>query len=151
MSDKPRKVDIDPPELLDHIGIYLVRAAGVWKEQFAHDMAQNGYPWHQEARGAVLAHLGPSGIEQSALVTAMGVSKQAVQQLLDQLEKDGLIQRALSQTDRRSRRIELTALGLKDFKMRNQVKRAIENRWRERLGLHQFEELQQLLHQLTKE
>ena len=56
----------------------------------------------------------------------MGVSKQAVQQLVDQLEAQHVVRRVADPADKRARRVELTALGLADFAERNRVKRAIE-------------------------
>jgi DNA-binding MarR family transcriptional regulator len=124
----------DDTESIEHVGIVLWRAATMWRTEFREEMAKRGYPWHVSAAGEVLAHLGPSGISQSTLTERMGITKQAVQQLLDQLEEQGVVARVADPTDGRARRVVLTELGLRDFAERNRVKRAIEARYRERLG-----------------
>ena len=136
------------PETIDHIGIALWQAAWDWRRRMADEMAARGYPWHREARGEVLAHLGPSGRAQAELTAAMGMTKQAVQQLLDQLEEDGVIKRVLDPSDKRARRIELTELVLRDYAARTMVKRAIEERYRIRLGHDLFAQLEEALRRL---
>ena len=138
------------PETIEHIGIALWRAAWAWRAEMRREMARRGYPWHREARGEVLAHLGPGGRSQAELVAAMGISKQAVQQLLDQLEADGVIARAADPGDKRAKRVELTQLGLEDFAVRNAVKRKIEDDYRKRLGPERFAALVAALDQLRK-
>lgn len=136
-------------EILDHVGIALWRAASVWRREMGERMAEAGYPWHNWAAGAVLANLGPDGIGQAKLTEQMGMSKQAVQQLVDQLEAAGVVRRVPDPEDRRARRIELTELGLEDMRVRNQVKRDIESRYRALLGEDAFDGLIGALNKLA--
>lgn len=124
-----------------HIGVSLWQAAWAWRRAFAAEMAVRGFPWHKEARGEVLAHLGPSGRSQAELAAAMGMTKQAVQQLVDQLEADGVVRRVTDPSDKRARRVELTELGLKDYRARGMVKQMIEQRFRTKLGAESFDSL----------
>lgn len=134
---------------IDHIGIALWRAAQGWRERMREEMAARGFPWHQSAAGEVLAHLGPKGISQAVLTERMGLSKQAVQQLVDQLEAQGVVRREADPADGRARRIVLSELGLRDFAERNKVKRAIEADYRERLGETSFAALEAALAKLA--
>lgn len=143
-----KKIDNGTLSSIDHIGIALWRAARLWREQMTQEMAARGYPWHLEARGEVLSHLGPSGRSQTELTAALGMSKQAVQQLIDQLEKDGVVKRIADPKDKRAKRIEFTELGRKDFAERNKVKREIEEKYREKLGTKDFEALLSALKRL---
>lgn len=143
-----KKIDNGTLSSIDHIGIALWRAAHLWREQMTQEMAARGYPWHLEARGEVLSHLGPSGRSQTELTAALGMSKQAVQQLIDQLEKDGVVKRIADPKDKRAKRIEFTELGRKDFAERNKVKREIEEKYREKLGTKDFEALLSALKRL---
>jgi DNA-binding MarR family transcriptional regulator len=133
-TDMVKQIDDRDLESIEHVGIVLWRAATMWRTEFREKMAERGYPWHMTAAGEVLSQLGPSGISQSALTDLMGVSKQAVQQLVDQLEAQGVVRREPDPTDGRARTVMLTELGLKDFAERNRVKRAIEARYRDKLG-----------------
>jgi len=134
---------------IDHIGLALWRAAHDWRNRMRTELAARGYPWHQTAAGEVLAHLGPSGVSQALLTERMGLSKQAVQQLVDQLEAQGVVARAPDPNDGRARRIVLTALGLRDFAERNAVKRLIEQQYRDKLGAEAFAALAAALAQLA--
>ena len=133
----------DDPDLvtIDHVGVALWRAAIEWRRRMRAEMAVRGYPWHLGARGEVLAHLGPSGRSQAVLTESMGLSKQAVQQLLDQLEADGVVRRVGDLHDKRAWRVELTELGLADYAEQTRVKRAIETEYRQLLGEPLFDSL----------
>lgn len=134
---------------IDHIGVALWRAAHDWRNRMRAELAARGYPWHQSAAGEVLAHLGPSGISQALLTERMGLTKQAVQQLVDQLEAQGVVGRAPDPNDGRAKRIVLTGLGLRDFAERNRVKRLIETQYRDKLGAEAFAALEAALAKLT--
>ena len=85
----------DWPEALDHVGWRLWQATQRWKRELDDGLVAMGYPWAAEARANVIMHVGRSGIRQSELVRRMELSKQAVQQLLDELVADGIIERKL--------------------------------------------------------
>lgn len=143
--------DDDDIVLMDHIGVLLSRAAADWKSRMQEEMVGRGFPWHGEARGEVLAHIGPSGTSQSVLAERMGMTKQAVQQLVDQLVAERVVKRVPDREDGRAKRIELTALGRRDFVERNKVKRAIERRYRKTLGDNRFAQLEKALRMLTED
>lgn len=140
----------DNVELIDHIGVWLWRAALQWRSRMREEMVARGYPWHGEARGEVLAHVGPSGTSQAELPDRMAMSKQAVQQLVDQLVTDGVVARQLDANDKRARRIVLTELGLRDFAERNRIKRAIEAEYRIKLGDKRYGRLEKILRRLVE-
>ena len=52
-----------------------------------------GHSWFAEARANLLAHLDREGTPQAQLVTRMSVTKQAVQQFIDELVEDGIVER----------------------------------------------------------
>lgn len=133
----------------EHVGIALWRAALAWREEMRAEMVARGFPWHQGAAGEVFAHLGPSGRSQSQLTAAMGISKQAVQQLIDQLEAQGVVRRVTDSKDARAKRIELTELGLKDHREQIEVKALIEARYRKRIGAADFDVMMRALQQLV--
>lgn len=144
-----KSLDDNDLKSIHHIGVALWRAAHDWRNQMRAELATRGYPWHQSAAGEVLAHLGPSGISQALLTERMGLTKQAVQQLVDQLEAQGVVGRAPDPNDGRAKRIVLTELGLRDFAERNRVKRLIEAQYREKLGPEAFAALEAALAKLA--
>ncbi|HEY4201217.1 MAG TPA: MarR family transcriptional regulator [Devosiaceae bacterium] len=145
-----KNLDDNDLQAIDHIGVALWQAAASWRVRFRREMAERGFPWHDTAAGEVLAHLGPSGIGQTLLTERMGLSKQAVQQLLDRLEADGVVRRTADPGDKRARRVELTALGLADYAERGRVKRAIEAEYRDIVGDKLFRKLRKSLRLLAR-
>jgi DNA-binding MarR family transcriptional regulator len=146
-----KKIDDHPwPETLDHVGWLLWQATQRWKAELDAGLVEVGYPWAAEARANIIMHVGRSGIRQSELVRRMGLSKQAVQQLLDDLVKDGVVERKGDPEDRRGKLIVFTAAGRKLLADSNRVKRAIEARYREVLGPERFAEFMTMLDQLNR-
>ncbi len=134
----------DDPRFLAHLTV----AAAEARRAFRTDMAARGFPWHLNASGEVIAHLPPAGLSQAQLVASMGLSKQAVQQLLDQLEAAGVIRREVDPADRRARRVMLTELGRRDRDAQHAALIALEEQMRERLGKKLFAKLDKALRKL---
>jgi len=130
-----RSLDDDAmPPLIDHVGWRLWRLARQWKTEFDTAMAARGHGWMAEARGAVVGHLRPGGMSQSALPSAMGISKQAVQQLVDELVAEGIVERIPDPTDGRGRIVRLLPRGKQAIADGNEVKLEIEARYADRIG-----------------
>ena len=127
--------------MVDHVGVDLWRAALAWRERLEAEMVARGHAWYGDARGAVAAHLDPAGLPQATLTRRMGMTKQAVQQLLDGLERDGIVRREADPADGRGKRVVYTPTGLAALRDAIVVKRAIERDYRARLGLPGFDAL----------
>ncbi|MEO8877740.1 MAG: MarR family transcriptional regulator [Polyangiaceae bacterium] len=141
---------IDDNSLVDHIGVDLWRAATVWRERLHAEMVALGHDWYGDARGTIAAHLDPRGMSQSALVSRMATTKQAVQQLLDGLEADGIIRREPDPEDGRGKRVIYTAKGLAAQRDATRIKRKIERDFEAKLGARAFRELRASLRKLTE-
>ncbi|MEM7283836.1 MAG: helix-turn-helix domain-containing protein [Pseudomonadota bacterium] len=87
----------------DHIGWRLWHAASEWKVRFVDEMVAAGHSCYAEARSSVIPYIEPQGTKQSELVRMMGLSKQAVQQLVDDLEREGIVTRKADPDDRRGK------------------------------------------------
>src|SRR3954468_7920051 len=103
------------------LGAALAAAAEAHKARFRRQMAARGFTAHNGAAGEVLLHMNPHGMSQTALTAAIGLSKQAVQQLLDQLETGNYIRREPDPADKRAKRIVLTDFGAREFAERRKV------------------------------
>jgi DNA-binding MarR family transcriptional regulator len=137
------------PTLIDHVGWRLWRLARQWKEEFDGDMLARGYPWVTEARGAIIGHLRAGGLPQSELSGALAVSKQAVQQFVDDLVEEGAVERVDNPEDGRGKLVRLTPRGLAFIVDGNAVKREIERRYRNRIGRQRFDVLNAALDDLA--
>ncbi|MEW7007862.1 MULTISPECIES: MarR family winged helix-turn-helix transcriptional regulator [unclassified Lentilitoribacter] len=122
------------PEVIEHIGIKLWRANQDWKERFTTAMVDRGFHWYAEARGSLFQYMGPNGIAQIQLAEKAKISKQAVQQHLDDLEADGVIERVADPNDARKKHIKLTNQGVEAVRVANEIKLAIEEDYATLIG-----------------
>lgn len=141
------------PLLPTHVGIDLWRAALAWRERLHSEMVERGHAWYGDARSAIAEHLDPRGMSQAALVARVGLTKQAVQQLLDSLEADGIVKREADPNDGRAKRVTYTKKGLAALRDGVAIKRAIEREYRDKLGDKRYaalvESLRALLHEAS--
>ena len=129
----------------DHIGWTLWQATQAWRREFVAAMAAAGHSWFAQARGNLLVHIGPGGARQGDLAEKAGLTKQAVQQFVDELEADGIVTRSRDDKDARARRITLTPAGEAAMRDADRIKLQIEAAWRARLGSDAFDQLEALL------
>ena len=142
--------DLSYPAPIDHIGWRLWRLAWAWKVRFEAEMVGLGHAWFGEARSAVLAHLGPKGTPQSSLPGRIGLTKQAVQQLVDGLVEDGVVERRSGSGGPAQPIIALTPAGLAVMADADTVKRRIEADYRDMLGAGRFDGLSRILDELPE-
>lgn len=128
MTDKPTV------KLIDHIGVDLWTAAEAWKAAYTEAMVRTGHGFFEGAGYAVLQFVGPKGARPAEIARRLGVSRQAVQQLIDALEQDGIVTRDPDPEDRRAKIVRLTDVGAKAHWSGNIVKGEIEAKLIEALG-----------------
>jgi len=88
---------------------------------------------------------GPQGARPSELAARRGMTKQAVNYLLGELERRGYLERRADPDDRRSKRVALTPRGeLAALTIRDAV-HEVERDWEHRLGRERFAQLRGLL------
>ncbi len=135
-------------DLIDHIGWDLWRASQAWKTRFVAGMVAQGHAWFSEARANVLGHLDRQGTRQADLVARMQTTKQAVQQLIDELVADGIVVREPDPSDGRGRIVRYTAIGIAALDDANTVKRRIEKEYAAVLGAGGLQALKRALRKL---
>ena len=123
----------------DHVGWRLWNANRAWQAAFAASMRAAGHEWFTEARAGLLGHIPRNGLRQAALIERSGHSKQAIQQLLDGLEAEGVVERAADPADGRGKLVRYTDKGLAALRDGDRIKLEIERDWRDRLGGTRFE------------
>ncbi len=140
----------DAPPSIDHVGWRLWCASQAWKEKFLAGMLASGHHWYAEARSSIIPFLDREGTRQGVLVQRMGLSKQAVQQLVDDLEDEGIIERRPDPEDRRGKVVIFTQKGLRAQSDANRVKREVEASFQAKLGKEDFTRLDDLLRRLAQ-
>lgn len=132
-----------------HIGWTLWQATQAWRREFTAAMAAAGHGWFAQARGNLMVHVGPDGIRQVDLAERAGLTKQAVQQFVDELVRDGIVMRTPDEADARARRVRLTPAGEAAMRDADRIKLEIEETWRAKLGSADFDQLDALLRRVV--
>ena len=88
----------------------------------------------RSSQAALLSHLDRDGTRLSVLGERMGVSKQAVGELVEGLQALGLVKRADDPDDKRARLVCLTRHGRKALEGGRSVLGALDAEWTARLG-----------------
>ena len=98
----------------------------------------------------LLLYPGPQGARPSELAAQRGMSKQAANYLLGQLEALGYLERQPDASDRRSKRIALTDRGERAAYTIRDAVTDIEREWESQLGQDRFAQLKALLLELNQ-
>src|SRR5205809_7233250 len=86
----------------------------------------------------VFQYPGPQGARPSELAARLGITKQALNYLLGELERLGYLQRQPDPDDLRSKRIALTARGASAIRVIRQAVTEVETAWAQQLGPERF-------------
>ncbi|MDH4104037.1 MAG: MarR family transcriptional regulator [Thermoleophilia bacterium] len=97
----------------------------------------------------VFQYPGPQGARPSELAARLRISKQALNYLLGELERLGYLERRADPDDLRSKRIALTPRGIAAVGVIREAVGEVETAWAQRLGAGRFDELRNLLLELT--
>ena len=98
----------------------------------------------------VLQYPGPAGARPSELAARLGMSKQALNYLLGELERFGYLERRPDPDDLRSKRIALTSRGSSVIPVIREAVHEVERDWALELGPERFDQLRALLHDLNR-
>lgn len=130
------------------LGALLAKAQDAWRVALDGALARRQAP-PLGAAAAVLDHVTLAGISQSLLAERMGLTKQAVQQSLDQLEKLALIRREPDPVDRRAKYVVLTEAGLFALEIWRDAEKDAERALRDMLGKKALKQLGKGLRKLS--
>lgn len=99
---------------------------------------------------AVFQHPGPHGRSPGAIARSANVSKQAMNNLLAQLERAGYLIRVVNPDNRRNRQVMLTPQGEEAIQAIRTAVQHIEQGWERDLGARSYEQLRSLLVRLNE-
>jgi DNA-binding MarR family transcriptional regulator len=93
----------------------LLRLLGLATRQLATDLhgklVAAGITDHRDSWNNVMPHIPPAGIRLTDLAARAGMTKQAMAELVAEIERRGYLQRTADPADRRAKIIEFTARG----------------------------------------
>jgi DNA-binding MarR family transcriptional regulator len=110
----------------------------------------HGYADLDVAHLNVFQYPGPQGARPSDLAARLGVTKQALNYLLGELERLDYLQREPHPEDLRSKRVVLTRRGTSAIRVIRDAVAEIETAWAQQLGPERFAEFRALLLELNE-
>jgi DNA-binding MarR family transcriptional regulator len=142
MKDEPA---VGPPL----IGALMRMPADAVRNRMVADLHAAGFTDLVPAHFAVLRYPGPDGRRPSELAIEAGITRQAMNYLLGDLERSGYLVRVDDPDDRRSRRVQLTERGWAVARTIRATVGEIETELEAQLGPERFAELRRLLVELN--
>lgn len=146
---KSRSLTKNEGDLPDHLGIHLFRGYEAWLAMFVEAMNAQGHDWFTPGRANIIGRMPREGCKQSELLTATGLTKQALQQMLDGLEQNGVIIRVVDPDDRRARLVQLTEKGRAALMDADRIKASVSEQFEARVGAADLATLEDLLKRLV--
>lgn len=142
---------LEPPHAFGPplVGALLRMPTDVIREAIITGLHEHGYTDLTPAHFPVLRYPGPQGRRPVDLAAEAGMTKQAMNYLLGQLEALGYLERRADPDDGRSRRVHLTARGEAIVEVIRDAVRGVEAAWTAELGEDDMERLRELLVRLN--
>jgi DNA-binding MarR family transcriptional regulator len=133
-------VHIDPPPPLASGGLALalLRASDALNGELLKRLAAEGWPFITQNQSLVFAYLSAQGTTASELARRVGITRQSMHTLLEQLRAEKLILRKSHNDDRRSSLVVLSAKGHRLMTAAQQHLVQIESEVAKRIGTTQF-------------
>jgi DNA-binding MarR family transcriptional regulator len=139
------RATVPPPPL---IGALLRMPWERVRERMLSGLHERGYSDLVAAHLDVLQYPGPENMRPSELAARTGMTKQALNYLLGQMERLGYLTRTEDDEDRRFTRIHVTPRGTEAIKAIREIVLEVETEWTLQLGPRRFAQLRELLSQL---
>ena len=135
---------------IDHIGVKLWSASHVFVDRMMKELAGSGYHDLTLAHSALLPHLDIDGSRNTLLASRSGLSKQAIGQMVDELERRGYVTREADPEDGRAKLVRYTAKGLRFITDSQTIERNLEAECRRALSHTAFADLEASLAKLVQ-
>jgi DNA-binding MarR family transcriptional regulator len=127
------------------IGALLRGSWQVVRGRIQRDLSANGFEDIAVAHLAVFQYPSPRGVRVTALAERAGMSRQAINYLIRELEERGYLERRPSTEDRRARLVHLTDRGEAAIRSIRASVKQVEREWERELGRGRFGELRSAL------
>jgi DNA-binding MarR family transcriptional regulator len=118
-------------------------------EEFRKRLSEAGHPAIRQGHGCVFRFIHEGGSRLTDLAESSGLSKQAVAEVVHDLEQLGYVERAPDPQDGRAKLIRLTELGAEAHRTALEIFADIERDWTERFGAERVATMRALLEELA--
>lgn len=135
----------------NNIGQHLLEVAKDFQERALEGFGAEGHAGLQPAHQAVLTHLRVSGTRLTELARRASMSKQAMGQLVDEVERLDYVERVSDPTDGRAKIVRFTRAGLELIKHGTDIATAIQHEYAGLIGKKKLDLLREILEELHAE
>jgi DNA-binding MarR family transcriptional regulator len=133
-----------------HIGRLFLRASRSFAALATRKLKERGHEGLGTAHTALLPHVDLEGTRATALAERTGMSKQAVGQVVRDLERQGYVERQPDPSDSRATLVRFTEAGWRFLRDAGDVKREIEAEYGAALGEERMRLLRSALNDLLE-
>ena len=124
-------------------------ARSLFFDEFHVRLSEAGYGEIRPGHGCVFRFVEPAGSRLTDLAERAGYTKQAVGEVVDDLERMGYVKRVADPADRRAKIIRLTKRGEAARKTARTIFAQIEERWAKELGVRNVATVRRTLERAT--
>ena len=136
----------EPPPL---IGALLRMPWEAVRARMLARLRESGFEDFEPAHFTVFRYPSPDGARPSELAAGLGISKQALNYLLGELERLGYLERRPDPDDLRGKRVFVTPRGRSAVAVIRAAVAELEEEWAQQLGRRRFAQLRSLLVELN--
>ena len=134
MTTRSGKRDAAVGESQAPLPALLTRARDITIELLHRRLNEEGFDGIRYRHGSVFRFIDPEGSRLTVLAERSGLTKQAIAELVDELERLGYVARATDPNDRRAKIIRLTEQGMAGRAAAGRILLNIERRWARHFG-----------------
>ena len=135
-----------PPKL--PLPTLLTQVRDIALEGLHRQLAEEGFEGIRFVHGSVFRTIDPEGSRLTTLAERSGLTKQAISELVDDLQDHGYLERVSDESDRRAKIIRLTDQGRKAQAAAGRILADVERRWSRIIGKDEVTVLRRELEQV---
>jgi DNA-binding MarR family transcriptional regulator len=124
-----------------HIGRLFLQAHRAYSAHAVESLRARGYTELGAAHAAILPHIDVEGTRATVIAERSGMTKQGAGQVVDDLARQGLVERIPDPADGRAALIVFTDAGWDYLRAASSIKQEIESEYAQLLGADQFDTL----------
>ncbi len=127
----------------------LAQAKDLTVEQLHRQLHEEGFEGIRFRHGSVFRFVDPEGSRLTSLAERSGFSKQAIAEVVDELERFGYVERTADPSDRRAKLIRLTERGRAGQLAAARILGDMERLWARHFGQDTIDTLRRMLEEIT--
>jgi DNA-binding MarR family transcriptional regulator len=133
-----------------HVAVLMFIAQRHAERRILHFLAEEGFDDVTLAQARVAARLSDEGTRLTELAEQAQITKQACGALVDQLERNGYVERVPDPSDARARLVRPAARGREAQARAREMEQRIDREWEQHLGARRMADLRRALADLRE-